>query len=113
MEATLIQIDDTHATASDREARAEFRSAILEGFEGRNRPFPWRSQADPYAVLGLEADVVFLIDVDDLATPDAGTAMYVGSSRARTNLYVYLEAGVRAVYEDRAASFGRRVAGAP
>lgn len=51
MEAPLIQIDDTHATASDREARTAFRSAILEGFERRNRPFPWRSQRDPYAVL--------------------------------------------------------------
>jgi superfamily I DNA/RNA helicase len=61
---------------------------------------------------GLEADAVFLIDVDALLPPDAASAMYVGASRARTNLYVYLEAGVRAVYEDRAASFGRRVAGA-
>lgn len=28
-----------------------FRAAILGGFEARARPFPWRSQADPYAVL--------------------------------------------------------------
>jgi hypothetical protein len=58
---------------------------------------------------GLEADAVFLIDVDDLSTAESASALYVGASRARTNLYVYLQADVRSVYDERAAGFGRRV----
>jgi hypothetical protein len=63
------------------------------------------------AFKGLEADAVFLVDVDDLESADAVAGLYVGSSRARTNLYVYLDEAVHAAYNDRAGDFGRRMVG--
>ena len=37
--------------AKSASLRSEFRAAIMEGFDRRDRPFPWRSQSDLYAVL--------------------------------------------------------------
>jgi A/G-specific adenine glycosylase len=48
LEATLYPTESVPTATS---ARSAFRSTILEGFERRNRPFPWRSRQDPYAVL--------------------------------------------------------------
>ena len=63
------------------------------------------------AFKGLEADAVFLVDVDDLASVEAVAGLYVGSSRARTNLYIYLDESVHEAYDERAGDFGRRIVG--
>ena len=59
-----------------------------------------------HAFKGLEADVVLFVDLAEIAAPDASRAIYVGASRARTDLYVYLSARVRGQYEDRARELG-------
>ncbi len=64
-----------------------------------------------HAFKGLEEDAVILLDVDDIASPDARTNLYVGSSRARAYLTVCLDERVRADYERQAEDFGRRLGG--
>jgi superfamily I DNA/RNA helicase len=60
---------------------------------------------------GLESDVILLIDVDDLEDEACLEALYVGASRARACLCVFLAEGVRPTYEDHAREFGRRLGG--
>jgi hypothetical protein len=62
------------------------------------------------AFKGLEADAVFLVDIDDLLSDQSVGSLYVGSSRARTDLFLYLSAAVRAQYDDRAVELGLRLA---
>lgn len=62
------------------------------------------------AFKGREADAVFLVDVDDLVSRQSTGSLYVGSSRARTDLFLYLSATVRAQYDDRAVELGMRLA---
>jgi hypothetical protein len=59
---------------------------------------------------GLEADIVFIVDVDDLVAADAVAELYVGASRARTALFVYLAESCREDYDARAAELGLRIA---
>jgi len=87
----------SHPFADIREGGAKVRNAI---------PFSTIG-----AFKGLEADAVFLVDVDDLESTEAVAGLYVASSRARTNLYIYLDESLRAAYNDRAADFGRRMVG--
>jgi superfamily I DNA/RNA helicase len=64
-----------------------------------------------HAFKGLEEDAVVLLDTDDIASPEARTNLYVGSSRARAYLTVCLDERVRADYERQAEDFGRRLGG--
>ena len=60
---------------------------------------------------GLESDVVVLIEIDRLAGIDAANALYVGASRARAHLAVFVAETAKSEYEERAAEFGRILAG--
>jgi superfamily I DNA/RNA helicase len=57
---------------------------------------------------GLEAEVVLLVDVDDLSTADGLISVYVGASRARVALYVFLSDQVRNQFKGHAHMFGRQ-----
>jgi superfamily I DNA/RNA helicase len=59
---------------------------------------------------GMESDVVVLVNVDDLHSPEARQALYVGLSRSRAVLAVFMSEAVRDEYEDLASEFGERLA---
>ena len=52
---------------------------------------------------GLEADAVLLVDIDDLASADAQSTLYVGASRPRAVLGLALHERCKALYKERAA----------
>jgi superfamily I DNA/RNA helicase len=56
---------------------------------------------------GLEADAVALVDLDDLSSERSRYALYVGASRARVLLAVFIDQSQREAYTERAADFGR------
>lgn len=58
---------------------------------------------------GLEADAVVLTDVDDLRTPEARAQLYVGLTRARAMLSVFLSERLRDDYLEAAQCFGERL----
>ena len=58
---------------------------------------------------GLEAEVVLLVDVDDLASADGLASVYVGASRARVALYVFVSDQVRGQLREHARMFGRQI----
>lgn len=60
---------------------------------------------------GLESDVVLLVDVDDLRSLYASANLYVGASRARGLLGVFLSQGVKDDYRQRAFDYGTELAG--
>jgi hypothetical protein len=60
---------------------------------------------------GLEAEAVLLVDVDDLSSPDGLVSVYVGASRARVALYVFISEQVRDQFLEHAHLFGRRAVG--
>ena len=60
---------------------------------------------------GLEADVVLLVDVDDLVSPEGIASVYVGASRARIALHIFVSEGMRSRFEALAREFGRALAG--
>ena len=62
------------------------------------------------AYKGLESDVVALIDVDRIEGRDAAASLYIGASRARSHLAVFIDAKVRDDYALRAEAFGRLLA---
>jgi len=62
------------------------------------------------AFKGLEADAIFMVDIDDLTSPEAVGALYVGASRARAELFLYVAESTRPQYEERARELGRRLA---
>lgn len=57
---------------------------------------------------GLEAEAVVLVDVDDLSSPGGLVSVYVGASRARVALYVFISEQVRDQFMEHAHLFGRR-----
>lgn len=59
---------------------------------------------------GLEADVVLLVDVDDLSTNDGLASVYVGASRAKLALYVFISNGEHDQFQNLAKEFGRLLA---
>lgn len=59
---------------------------------------------------GLESDVVLLIDVDDLNSNEGLAAVYVGASRARVALYVFVATSEKERFRDLAKEFGRALA---
>lgn len=62
------------------------------------------------AFKGLEADVVLLMDVDDLSTNDGLASLYVGASRAKLALYVFISNAEREQFKNLAKDFGRMLA---
>jgi superfamily I DNA/RNA helicase len=60
---------------------------------------------------GLEAEVIILIDLENICTAIAFSNNYVGASRARTKLTVALQAAEREPYELLTKRFGERMAG--
>lgn len=59
---------------------------------------------------GLEAEVVLLVDVDDLSSPEGLVSVYVGASRARVALYVFISNQVHDQFKEHALVFGRQTA---
>ena len=57
---------------------------------------------------GLEAEAVLLVDVDDLSSADGLVSVYVGASRARVALYVFISEQVRVQFVEHAHVFGKR-----
>lgn len=57
---------------------------------------------------GLEAEIVLLVDVDDLSSAGGLISVYVGASRARVALYVFISDKVRAQFKEHAHMFGRQ-----
>jgi superfamily I DNA/RNA helicase len=55
---------------------------------------------------GLEADIVLLLDVDDLESVGALSSIYVGASRAKVLLVLFLDEGVRSALSEQARRFG-------
>jgi hypothetical protein len=62
------------------------------------------------AFKGLENDVIVLVDVDDLASPEGLRSVYVGTSRARTVLVVLRAASTNEDRLELAHALGRRLA---
>lgn len=56
---------------------------------------------------GLEADVVLLTDIDDLESDEGLASVYVGASRAKVALFVFLAESQRRRFKDLAKEFGR------
>jgi hypothetical protein len=86
-----------------------FPIADLEG----HRP-PVDAKVISYATIGaykgLESDVVLVADIDDLDNPDALSAVYVGTTRAKALLGLFLDERIKLHYEERAFDYGRRMA---
>lgn len=61
---------------------------------------------------GLESDAVLLVDVDDLHSAEGLASVYVGASRARVALFVFLSATQRERFQALAQEFGRSLASA-
>jgi len=62
---------------------------------------------------GLESDVILLVDVEDLDSAGARQSLYVGASRCKVLLHVFLAESVRQDYESLAGEFGARLAAPP
>lgn len=58
---------------------------------------------------GLEADAVIVIEVDDLLSNQARSALYVGTSRARALLSVFTNEEARGDYDELARRLGARL----
>lgn len=68
---------------------------------------PTRSSSPPWhRFKGLDADAVFLLDVDDLESQEALASVYVGTSRARLLLVVFVNDKARGAFENQARRFG-------
>jgi hypothetical protein len=63
------------------------------------------------AFKGLESEAVVLADVDDLLSGEARELLYVGTSRARMLLALFLNEAVRKDYDSCAFKFGEMLAG--
>ncbi len=59
---------------------------------------------------GLDADAVFLLDVDNLESQDALASVYVGTSRARVLLVVFVQEQARGAFTNQARQFGEAAA---
>lgn len=58
---------------------------------------------------GLECDVVIVIDIDDLEHPDALGLVYVGTSRAKAILAVFLHEKLEDLYKEKAQAYGKQL----
>jgi hypothetical protein len=62
------------------------------------------------AFKGLERDVVFLIGLEDIHSAEGAQLLYVGASRARVLLAVFMSADEQKFVAERAKEFGRGLA---
>ena len=95
-------------------------SSLAEGLTSLGVPLLDSSHTEPidkgvrYCTVssfkGMESDVVLLVDVDDLHSPEARQSLYVGLSRSRAVLAVFMSEVVRNDYEELASDFGERLA---
>lgn len=65
--------------------------------------------ATVHSFKGLESDVVVLVDVQDLSNADSLLTLYVGATRAKAKLSVFLDRRLEARYRDLAAEYGERL----
>ena len=94
------------------EAAAVHHTALrtIDVSQGRNGPRSWEARFSTVASFkGLEADVVLLTDVDDLSSTEGLTSVYVGASRARVALHVFIASSQKARFRDLAKEFGRNL----
>lgn len=94
-------------------------SCLAAGTVGEMRVVEWSDEPPPVdairfatigAFKGLEADAILVVDVGDLESDAARQQLYVGLSRARVCLAVFLSESVRDQYQERAAEFGKALA---
>jgi hypothetical protein len=95
-------------------------SSLAEKLESMSVPLVEASDGEPagkgvrYSTVssfkGMESDVVLLVDVEDLHSPEARQSLYVGLSRSRAVLAVFMSEAVRGEYEELASDFGERLA---
>jgi hypothetical protein len=93
------------------------RSAVRDGVEGVGARLVNDSIPRPgelrfmtiHSFKGLESDVVFLIDIDDLEAPASRSAVYVGASRARAILCVFLSTACQPSFLAHAEHYGATV----
>ena len=64
-----------------------------------------------HAFKGLERKVVLAVDLVDLGDARFGPLYYVGLSRARTLLELFIPSASRGAYEELARQFGARLIG--
>ena len=62
------------------------------------------------AFKGLESEAIIYADIDDLSSDLARELLYVGTSRARSLLAVFLSEGVREAYSSSALKYGELLA---
>lgn len=63
------------------------------------------------AFKGLESEAIIYADVDDLGAEDSRELLYVGTSRARTLLAVFMSEDVRPAYSAAALRYGQLLTG--
>ncbi len=66
-----------------------------------------------HAFKGLEADAILFVDLGDLESEAALRGIYIGASRARTDLFLYMSAQAQPQYEEAARALGRILADSP
>jgi hypothetical protein len=59
---------------------------------------------------GLESDVIAVVDVKELLSPEMTSLLYVATSRPRVLLAVFIDEQSRSDFEERSREFGQRVA---
>jgi hypothetical protein len=59
---------------------------------------------------GLEADAVVIVDIDDLNSEKSHSSLYIGASRARGFLSVFINEEARGAYERMKSEFHRHSA---
>jgi len=69
----------------------------------------WIRYRTVHSFKGLESDAVVLVDCDRLESASSRGLMYVGASRARSQLGVFLDQGCRPAYDELARKFGRNL----
>jgi hypothetical protein len=84
----------------------------LHELSDRTEPlaYPYIPYATVSSFKGLESDVVVFADVNNLTRPDRLSAFYVGASRARAYLALFLHEECREDYNRCAEAYGRRLA---
>lgn len=93
-------------------------SCLRDGLPGRPARLVDAERAGPGEVLfstiasfkGLEADAVLLVDLQELSGNNASMLVYVGATRARSYLAVFLDERLKPEYARRAGEYGRRLA---
>jgi hypothetical protein len=88
-------------------AREDLGQSLVDVSRGRHETSDTATFCTISSFKGLESDVVLLCDVDDLHSPDGLSSVYVGASRPRTALFVFLSNTERARFQDLAREFGR------